>query len=331
MPVSFSGWLSEFRENLEEDPKRAALQSLYCSYLGAWYTVSSRFDPGTNIYERDWDALIILDACRVDALREVADEYPFLDAEGIESVTSIGCSSYEWMVKTFTEEYREEIAETAHLTANGFAEPVFEDGVYGPSVAVPFGWPKREVVDADAFATLDHVWRGGRDERLGNVPPSYMTDWAIEAGRETDAERMLVHYAQPHTPYMARADAEDREPTDVEMHPWPALRSGEADYEEVWELYLDNLRYVLDEVTVLLENLDAETVAITADHGEAFGEFGAHGHPDGLLLPQIKRVPWVETTATDRGWRQPTLDRASEVAAEPEAEVEEHLADLGYM
>ena len=329
MPVSFGGWLSEFRENLEEDPKRAVLQSLYCSYLGAWYTVSSRFDPGTNVYERDWDALIILDACRVDALREVADEYEFLGEVG--SLTSVGCSSYEWMVKTFTEAYREEIAETAHVTANGFAEPVFEDGIYGPSVAVPFGWPKRDVVGADAFATLDHVWRGGRDERLGNVPPSYMTDWAIAAGRETDAGRLLVHYAQPHTPYMARADAEDREPTDVEMDPWPALRSGEADYDAVRELYLDNLRYALDSVAVLLDNLDAERVVITADHGEAFGEFGAHGHPDGLLLPQIKRVPWAVTTATDRRTHRPTLDRASEAAAEPEAGVEEHLADLGYM
>jgi arylsulfatase A-like enzyme len=126
---------------------------------------------------------------------------------------------------------------------------------------------------------------------------------------------------------MARADADDREPTAVEMHPWPALRRGEADYETVWEHYLDNLRYALDEVRVLLENLDAETVVITADHGEAFGDFGAHGHPDGLLLPQIKRVPWFETTAVDRGWRQPTLDRSDA----PETEVEEHLADLGYM
>jgi len=34
---------------------------------------------GTNIYERDWDALVVLDACRVDILREVADEYEFID------------------------------------------------------------------------------------------------------------------------------------------------------------------------------------------------------------------------------------------------------------
>ncbi|PSP48877.1 hypothetical protein BRC67_12005, partial [Halobacteriales archaeon QH_3_68_24] len=45
------------------------------------------------------------------------------------------------------------------------------------------------------------------------------------------------------------------------------------------EAYLDNLRIVLDEVAVLLENIDADTVAITTDHGEAFGERNFYRHP----------------------------------------------------
>lgn len=326
MPVNFSGWIDEFWENYEENPRRAVLQSAYCTYLGLWYTVTSRIEPGTNIYERDWDALIILDACRVDAMEEVSDEYDFLPNAGVGSITSVGCSSYEWMVKTFREEYRDEIGETAHVTANGFAEPVFEDGIYGPSVSVPFGWPKDDVVEADAFAELEHVWRHGRDQDLGNVPPMYMTDHAIQTYRESDADRLLAHYAQPHTPLMARAAAEDRPSTPVEMDPWPHLRDGSASYEHVRELYLDNLRYALDAVEVLLENIDAETVVITADHGEALGEFRAHGHPDGLVLPTIKRVPWVETTATDTGSREPDVSQEGD-----EAELEEHLEALGYV
>lgn len=326
MPVSFSGWIDEFRENYAENPRRAVLQSAYCTYLGLWYTVTSRVEPGTNVYERDWDALIILDACRVDALEEVSGEYDFFPDAGVGSVTSVGCSSYEWMVKTFREEYREEIADTAHVTANGFAEPVFEDEQYGPSVSVPFGWPRDDVVDADAFGALEHVWRHGRDEDLGNVPPEYMTDCAIEAARESDADRLLAHYAQPHTPLMAHAAGEDRPIDAVEADPWPHLRDGTVSYDRVWELYLDNLRYVLDEVAVLLENLDADTVVITADHGEALGEWRAHGHPDGLCLPVIKRVPWVETTATDTGSREPAVSQEGE-----QAHVEEHLEALGYV
>jgi hypothetical protein len=29
---------------------------------------------GTNVFDRDWDVLILLDTCRVDALREVKSE-----------------------------------------------------------------------------------------------------------------------------------------------------------------------------------------------------------------------------------------------------------------
>jgi hypothetical protein len=31
------------------------------------------------VYDLEWDTLIILDTCRVDALRTVADEYDFLE------------------------------------------------------------------------------------------------------------------------------------------------------------------------------------------------------------------------------------------------------------
>jgi hypothetical protein len=49
---------------------------------------------------------------------------------------------------------------------------------------------------------------------------------------------------------------------------------GDGDEEEIWESYIENLRYVLDHVEVLLENVDAEEVAISADHGNAKGEWG---------------------------------------------------------
>lgn len=307
MPISFSGWASEFHDAIAEDPKRAVLQGLYCAYLGAWYTVTSRVEPGRNVYERDWDALIVLEACRVDALRAVAPEYEYLDRGEIASVRSVGCSSYEWLVKTFTDEYGGAVADTAYVTANDFAAPVFEEGVYAPPVSVPFGWPRRNVVDAADFDDLVCAWRHG-DRRDGDVTPGYVTECAIDAGRTADADRLVVHYAQPRTPGIPEAVGDDGESGGA----WSAMRRDEISEERVWERYLDDLRYALDEVTVLLENLDARTVVITADHGEAFGEWGAYGHPDGLALPQIKRVPWAETTATDTGWRTPTIDRERE-------------------
>jgi len=55
-----------------------ARRSLYLLNRGFW-RFGQRMPVGTNIYERDWDALVVLDACRVDILREVADEYEFID------------------------------------------------------------------------------------------------------------------------------------------------------------------------------------------------------------------------------------------------------------
>jgi hypothetical protein len=42
-------------------------------------SVSTRVDVATNVFEKDWDVLVVLDACRVDALRAVQDEYDFID------------------------------------------------------------------------------------------------------------------------------------------------------------------------------------------------------------------------------------------------------------
>ncbi|MDL0134392.1 hypothetical protein PNQ27_10875, partial [Halobacterium salinarum] len=92
---------------------------------------------GTNIFERDWDALIILDACRADALREVSDEYEFLTVDN--TITSVGSTSFEWMNHTFDTAYRDDIENTSYITGNGYTDSVLRgDGDTG-NAAMPFG------------------------------------------------------------------------------------------------------------------------------------------------------------------------------------------------
>jgi len=43
---------------------------------------------GTNVFDREWDVLIVLDTARVDALRVVADEYDFIGQ--VDSIWSVG-------------------------------------------------------------------------------------------------------------------------------------------------------------------------------------------------------------------------------------------------
>ncbi|WP_458187728.1 hypothetical protein [Haladaptatus sp. NG-WS-4] len=329
MPVSLRGWISEFRENYRENPSRALMQALWCTYLGPWFTLTSRYPFGTNVYDREWDALVILDACRVDALRAVADEYDFLDESRIGSILSVGSGSYEWLVKTFTTDYLSDVRETALVTANGFDRGAFLRQRYAPSVSLPFGWPRDNVVVAEDFKEYVPAWRHGHDDQLGNVPPRYLTDRAIGTARRVDAERYLFHYAQPHTPYMSRAARTGEKLMPVETKPWPALRRGDLSRAEAWDMYLDNLRYVLDDVELLFENLDAERVIISADHGEAFGECRIHGHPTGVPLSVVKRVPWAVTTAADEETYTPEASTERDDEGDPIA-AEEHLEALGY-
>lgn len=119
-----------------------------------------------------------------------------------------------------------------------------------------------------------------------------------------------------------------------EEHIW-LLQEGRVDYEDVWEAYLDNLRLVLDQVAILRKNIDAERIAITADHGEAFGELGVYGHPEAFPHPVSRKVPWATTTGEDTGTHDPDpahLEDIGETAigSADESSVKQHLADLGY-
>lgn len=288
--------------------------------------ITSRIKFGTNVYEYDWDLLIVLDACRVDTLREVADEYEYIDS--IDTIWSVGSQSDEWMAKTFTSEWREEIAKTRYLTGNGHTEYVFENRDYPPTNnTIPFDFSAWKTVDESSFYEIENVWRTNHDEKYGVVLPSTLTDYAIVAGRDGGHDRMIVHYMQPHLPYIGKALTEGRSPTEIERRGYELLEEGTATRDEVYPLYRETLRAVLDEVAVLLENVDAEKAVITADHGEAFGEGFAYGHPEGFLHPTVKRVPWIELTATDERTRDPDVDDSGK----EEIDVKDHLRDLGYM
>ncbi|WP_312909771.1 hypothetical protein [Natronosalvus caseinilyticus] len=330
--LSIRSWIDRAKRNWQSDKKRAVMEAAYCLYLGPWFTATSRRPIGTNVYDLGWDALIILDACRVDALRYLAPEYDFLDARSIDSIVSVGSGSREWLVKTFNEDHLEDVQETALVSANGFDRDIFMNDRYLPGIAVPFCWPGADPVTEHDFLRYDPVWRDCRDERLDTVPPEATTNRAILAGREADADRLVVHYAQPHTPYIADAATDGgRELTDIERSAWGALKQGSVPNEVVWRMYLNNLRHALDSVGVLLENLDAEKVVLSADHGEAFGEWGIQGHPTGLPHPHVKRVPWATTTATD--YESVATDDIASPAAnstEDDGTVEEHLEALGY-
>jgi hypothetical protein len=180
----------------------------------------------------------------------------------------------------------------------------------------------------DDFLTFDEVWRYvPMNPYVGTLLPHPVTDRAISVWREFDPERMIVHYIQPHHPYHAGSLKQNRPASEVELNPWRALKNG-VPREEVWSLYLDDLRLGLDSVSTLVEDIDAEDIVITADHGDAFGEFGIYSHPM-LPLPALRRVPWVETSGRGRGTYTPMLERGDAGALDTD-HAHAQLEALGY-
>jgi hypothetical protein len=214
------------------------------------------------------------------------------------------------MKKNFQDEFADSMEETAFICGNPHSD-----------------W----LLDGDDFQLLDEVWRYGWDDDLGTLPPRTLTDRAINVGRSQSPERMIVHYMQPHYPFLSqpRLDAGidiDRFGELPWDNVWDRLRKGEIDQSKVWEAYRDNLSRVLEDVSLLLENIEAETAVITSDHGNALGEWGIYGHPIHMPIAQIQMVPWIETTATDKHTHEPATEHESTV----DSDIEHRLRQLGY-
>lgn len=264
---------------------------------------------GTNVFEKDWDVLVLLDCARPDFFDSLQSEYDFLH-EG-DTLTSVGSSSSEWVANTFVPEYADEMADTVYVTANPHSP---------------------EIENSDWLRGVEEVWRDGWDEDEGTVPARAVTDRAVSVARNESFDRLLVHYMQPHPPFVGYDDVAvggmTRPGEDADEYAFDkAFRMGRVSFERAWEAHVRNLEYVLEDVALLRENVSADTFVISADHGQALGEYFVAGHPDGIPIAVLREVPWIETDATDRGTHEPA---ASDARAESEESIDEKLRALGY-
>jgi hypothetical protein len=293
---------------------------------GVLLGLSSRLPFGTNVFERDWDLLVVLDACRYDALAAMEAEFDFVSDVGW--VASVGSSTREWAANTFTERHREVIGRTAVVCGNGRVTETLRAGD-----AMESGTGRRltswNVVPPEAFLAFDSVPSYAPFDPYGGIlTPDVVTDRAVSVGRTRDPERLVVHYIPPHNPYRANALRENRPLEDHEYRPFDYLRDG-GDRDVAWAAYLDELRWVLGDVRRLLRNVDADRAVVTADHGELFGSLGLYSHPTGVPHPHLRCVPWMETTATDTGRYEPHFGKPDEGAVD--ADTAAQLRHLGYL
>jgi hypothetical protein len=307
--MGVTDWVSNSRAVIEENGIKSGVRYfLKGGYGGVWRRAGRFVNSGTPIYEKEWDVLIVLDACRADLFAEVADEYDYV--ESVETTTSVGSRSNEWMRENFASEFDEQISETALITGNPFSE---------------------SVVDPSRFKLFDEVWKYAWDDDLGTIPPEPITDRAIDVGRELRPEKMILHYMQPHFPFIPCQEMDSGINLDnfgevTQKDIWSVLERGKYNHREVWEAYRLNLRYILDHIQTLLENLDYGRVVITADHGNALGEFGFYGHPEGIPLKCLREVPWSSVRARDTGNYEPDTKPGC-----GNSDVAQKLESLGYL
>lgn len=274
-----------------------------------WYT--DRGAESVNVMERDWDNLLILDACRADYFE---DQHDF--EESAERVVSPGKMSWEFMQETFLEE---QFHDTIYITSNPFATRLPEDTFF-----------KSEY--------LIDEW----DDKIGTIHPEDVISAALVSHQEYPNKRLILHFMQPHRPYLGPTSEKLRERVNLKgyrnegdgLQIWGAVKEGKVTIEEVRRAYSESLDIVLDVVEDFLEEVDGKSV-ITADHGEMLGErvfpFTSRvwGHSEGFSTPTLREVPWLEVERETRR----EISESSPVEPEEElaeAEVEDRLRALGY-
>lgn len=262
---------------------------------------------GTNVFEREWDVLLILDACRYDMYQQII--------RNSDRIWSVGSSSDEWMDHTFTDEYADELARTAYVTGNPFSD---------------------DRCPAHQLAHVNEVWRHEWDDERGTIYPQPITDHVIARHRD-GYDRVIGHYMQPHYPFIGEKTSGDEKMQwniiDDESHTGEGLALWDQflyavrdDFDAVRQAYDDNLRHVFPHVETVCENVDGRVV-VTADHGNALGEWGIWGHKPGMVHPKMRHVPWDTYECTDRETHVPQFENTETSTTDRD----EQLRSLGYL
>lgn len=285
------------------------------------------YGDGIDVMERDWDNLIVLDACRYDVFAGHND----INGE-LSSVVSSGSHSDEFMIANY---HGKELHDTVYISANPHTDKTLEPGIFHKTIR-----------------TYQNVFWKQRD--FDAYHPKIVADIAIDEYDKYDDKRIIVHFMQPHTPYLgprasdlrselnkrgvgvsnAPGDAELTDPDDIVQDIMEAARKEYISNNELKQCYVENLELVLTEVRRVLDHLDGRSV-ITADHGELLGRPARplfapdrYGHPRGLFLPETRVVPWLTVDSGTR--RNITSEKSRPLDDISEERVTEQLKALGY-
>lgn len=258
---------------------------VFVPYLFGTFTRFYPSYPGYNeavhVMDEDWDSMIVLDACRADYFQQVADLNKY---DNYNSRISLGSHSSEWTRRNFQ---GNTFADTVYVSAN----------------------PHTSLEASDSFHYIYELWETDFDDEIGVVRPDVVRDVAIEARERFPNKRLIIHFMQPHGPFLG---------SDIKV----------TDESSYWQAYKENLEYTLPFVHNIIDAIHEKTV-ITADHGQAYTGgvkdlLGIGGHKPRLRFPSLVEVPWAVVNGDRREIE------AGEVGEAQGEHIQDRLKDLGY-
>jgi hypothetical protein len=274
------------------------------------YYLDRTLPEASDVLDRDWDTLVILDACRYDYF----ESHNWIPGD-LDPTVVDGNRSWEFMQNNFV---GRQAHDTVYVTANPYADQIPDE----------------------TFHYVDYLTDRWNAE-IGTVFPEDVREAAIEANREYPNKRLIVHFMQPHRPYLGPTAEELRSRIDLKgfrnegdgLQIWGAAKQKDVTVEEIRRAYAESLDTVLEEAEALVEALDGKTV-ITADHGEMLGErvfpvtSRVWGHSEGFSTRKLRTVPWLSIESDER--REITTDAPETSEELQDDSVSERLEALGY-
>ena len=139
--------------------------------------------PHVRVMDKKWDFLIILDACRYDCFEQFFEHNKHLLKGKLYKYKSIASSTIEWRNKSFKRYYDDIV----FISSNPYiSSSVSVEGFCGKD---------------HFFKTID-VWNEDWNAEKKTVLPDTVTEAAIKYIEIYPFKRFIIHYVQPHAPYI---------------------------------------------------------------------------------------------------------------------------------
>lgn len=219
----------------------------------------------SDVIKSDEFILIILDACRYDALKHFISErgLPY----NVDMLDSEVHNTHTWVRTKWSGSYP--------ITYISRIPYISNEDLHGPRGGASYK-------ASTHFKKVVHAWEYGTGEASDPIS-------TVEAALDNEDSKMIIHFAPPHFPHKGEP------PLTTDDYPGSNLSQigPRAGREHVSKSYYGNLERVWDNgVEEILNRMEHNNIIVTSDHGEAIGEGGRYGHNS--YTPEVQTVPWVK-------------------------------------